>query len=239
MKKILLATLAISLVLNVQAQKKKNTKQKEKVVLKNEIDSFSYALGMSIGESLKNSGSPNLNKELLTTAINEIFNDTKTAMSKEESNTTIQQKLKEFTNRKKETQLKEGQAYLFINGKRPNVTTLPNGLQYEVLIPANMDNPKPRIVDTVKVNYAGSLINGTEFENSLKNGGPVTFPVNGVIRGWQQVLQLMPKGATWKIYIPSELAYGENPPSYNIPPNAVLIFELALLDIKPLIAKEK
>jgi FKBP-type peptidyl-prolyl cis-trans isomerase FklB len=240
MKNIILFAFAIT-VLNVQAQKRKHTTPKlpTKIVFTNEIDSFSYALGMSIGQSLKDGGSPNINTALLSTAINEIFKDTKTAMSKEEANTTIQQKLQEFAKRKKEAQVKEGQAFLFINGKRPNVTTLPNGLQYEVLIPANMDNPKPRITDTVKVNYAGTLINGVEFENSLKNGGPITFPVNGVIRGWQQVLQLMPKGATWKIYIPSELAYGENPPNYNIPQNAVLIFELALLDIKTTFTPEK
>ncbi len=239
MKKIVFVTLAITLVFNVQAQKKKSNKQKETVVLKNEMDSFSYALGMSIGESLKNGGAENVNTQLLSNAINEIFKETKTVMSKEAANNTIQQKLQEFTKRKKEAQIKEGQAFLFINGKRPSVTTLPNGLQYEVLIPANMDNPKPKIVDTVKVNYVGTLINGTEFESSIKNGAPVSFPVNGVIRGWQQVLQLMPKGATWKVYIPTELAYGENPPNYNIPQNAVLIFELALLDIKPLIPIEK
>lgn len=238
MKKIIFFAFAIS-ALNAQAQKRKHTTPTTKIVLTNETDSFSYALGMSIGQSLRDGGSPTLNTALLTTAINEIFKDTKTTMSKEEANTTIQQKLKAFAQRKKEAQIKDGQAFLFINSKRPNVTTLPNGLQYEVLIPANMDNPKPKITDTVKVNYAGSLINGVEFENSLKNGGPVTFPVNGVIRGWQQVLQLMPKGATWKIYIPTELAYGENPPNYNIPQNAVLIFELALLDIKTTFTPEK
>jgi FKBP-type peptidyl-prolyl cis-trans isomerase FklB len=234
MKKIIFIAIACTVAIHVQAQKgkKKKTVVAEKVVLKTEIDSFSYALGMSIGESLKNTGSTNVNTDLLTKAMKQIFNNNQTVMSKEDANNTLQQKLQAFTQRKKEAQIQEGKAFLFINGKRPNVTTLPNGLQYEVLIPANMDNPKPRITDTVKVNYAGSLITGVEFENSIKNGGPVTFPVNGVVRGWQQALQLMPKGATWKIYIPSELGYGENPPSYDIPQNAVLIFEIALIDIK-------
>jgi FKBP-type peptidyl-prolyl cis-trans isomerase FklB len=241
MKKIVLISIAFVFALHVQAQKgkKKKTVVAEKVILKTEIDSFSYALGMSIGESLKNTGSTNVNTELLTTAMKQIFNDNKTVMSKEDANNTLQQKLQAFTQRKKEAQIQEGKSFLFINGKRPNVTTLPNGLQYEVLIPGNIDNPKPRITDTVKVNYAGSLITGVEFENSIKNGGPVTFPVNGVVRGWQQALQLMPKGATWKIYIPSELGYGENPPSYDIPQNAVLIFEIALIDIKAAQTPEK
>jgi FKBP-type peptidyl-prolyl cis-trans isomerase FklB len=241
MKKIVLISIAFVFALNMQAQKgkKKKTVVAEKVILKTEIDSFSYALGMSIGESLKNTGSTNVNTELLTTAMKQIFNDNKTVMSKEDANNTLQQKLQAFTQRKKEAQIQEGKSFLFINGKRPNVTTLPNGLQYEVLIPANMDNPKPKITDTVQVHYAGSLINGVEFESSIKNGAPVTFPVNGVVRGWQQALQLMPKGATWKIYLPSELGYGENPPSYDIPQNAVLIFEIALLDIKPLVTQVK
>jgi FKBP-type peptidyl-prolyl cis-trans isomerase FklB len=241
MKKIILAIIAIAFVLDAAAQKTKSKSSvtTKKVILKTEVDSFSYAFGMSIGQSLKNIGGTDINLSLFNQAINEIFKDSKTVMSTEQANNTLQQKLQEFTKRKKEAQIKEGEAFLFINSKRPAVTTLPNGLQYEVLIPANMDNPKPRITDTVVVNYAGSLINGVEFESSIKSGAPVTFPVNGVIRGWQQVLQLMPKGSTWKVYIPSELAYGKDPPNYNIPQNAVLIFELALIDIKAAILPEK
>lgn len=240
-KKILLIPTVFFFIQTLYAQNRKKTTRRvlPSIVLNNATDSLSYSLGMSIGQSLKNGGVTNINTDLLNRAMNQIFKDSKTAMSTEEANNTLQKKLQEFTQRKKDAQIQEGKTFLFINGKRPSVTTLPNGLQYEVLVAANMDNPKPKITDTVKVNYAGSLINAVEFENSLKNGGPVTFPVNGVIRGWQQALQLMPKGATWKLYIPAELAYGENPPSYNIPQNAVLIFEIALMDIKPAILSDK
>ena len=241
MKKILLCVFGIAIILQANAQKRIKNKLPEvkKTVLKNETDSFSYALGMSIGESLKNSGTTNVNKELFTTAMNSVFYNTATLLTRETANATLQQKLQEFTQRKKEMQIQEGKNFLFINGKRPTVTTLPNGLQYEVIVAGNPNSPKPKITDTVVVNYAGTLINGTEFENSFKNGGPVTFPLNGVIKGWSQILQLMPKGASWKVYIPSELAYGDNPPSADIPLNAVLIFELALIDIKTAFTSEK
>ncbi len=110
---------------------------------------------------------------------------------------------------------------------------MPNGLQYEVIKTGNPAGMKPQAVDTVVVNYIGTLTNGTEFDNSVKRGQAATFPLNGVIRGWTEILQLMPKGSHWKVYIPSELGYGENPPQgAPIPPNAVLIFEITLEDIK-------
>ena len=241
MKKILLAVFAIAIIIQANAQKTKrnNPKALNNTVLKNEIDSFSYVLGMSIAQSLKNNGVTKVNNELFAKAMNEIFTNTTTILTTEMANALLQQKLQAFTQRKKDLQILEGKNFLFINGKRPNVITLPNGLQYEIIVAGNPNNPKPKITDTVIVNYAGTLVNGTEFENSFKNGGPVTFPLNGVIKGWGQILQLMPKGATWNVYIPSELAYGENPPSYNIPQNATLIFKIALIDIKAAFNSDK
>ena len=126
----------------------------------------------------------------------------------------------------------------FFNKTKAGVVALPNGLQYEIQKEGEPNGAKPKAIDTVVVNYIGTLTNGTEFDNSFKRGQPASFPLNGVIRGWTEILQLMPKGAKWKVYIPSELAYGENPPSQQIPANAVLVFEISLEDIKPAVPAE-
>ena len=119
------------------------------------------------------------------------------------------------------------------NKSRKEVTTLANGLQYEILQAGDPNGIKPTAQDTVVVHYVGTLIDGTEFDNSVKRGEPATFPVGGVIKGWTQILQLMTKGAQWKVVIPSELAYGERGAGAQIPPGSVLVFEINLIDIKP------
>ncbi len=126
-----------------------------------------------------------------------------------------------------------------MNKKRTNVVELSNGLQYEIINPGDASVTKATAMDTVVVDYVGTLKNGIEFDNSFKRGEPATFPVGGVIKGWTQVLQLMNKGAKWKVYIPSDLAYGANPPSHQIPANAVLIFEITLINIKAAVTPEK
>jgi FKBP-type peptidyl-prolyl cis-trans isomerase FklB len=122
-----------------------------------------------------------------------------------------------------------GDAFLAANKNKPGVVTLPDGLQYKIIKAGN--GPKPTANDTVTVNYAGTLINGTEFDSSYKRGQPATFPVNGVIAGWTEALQLMPVGSTWELYIPSELAYGQNGAPPVIGPNETLIFKVELLGI--------
>jgi FKBP-type peptidyl-prolyl cis-trans isomerase FklB len=123
----------------------------------------------------------------------------------------------------------EGVRFLLENKKKPGVAALPDGLQYKVITQGN--GPKPKITDTVTVNYAGTLINGKEFDSSYKRHAPATFPVNGVIPGWTEALQLMPVGSTWMLYIPSELAYGEQGTPPDIEPNKMLIFKVELLGI--------
>ena len=123
--------------------------------------------------------------------------------------------------------------FLNKNKERKGVIALPNGLQYEILQAGEENGMKPKAIDTVVVDYVGTLIDGKEFDNSLKRGEPATFPLNGVIKGWTEILQLMTKGAHWKVYIPSELGYGDRGAGGSIPPGAVLIFEITLRDIKP------
>ncbi len=125
----------------------------------------------------------------------------------------------------------EGQAFLAANGKRPGVITLPDGLQYEV-IKASTDNTKPTLTSKVKVHYHGTLINGTVFDSSVDRGEPIVYPVNGFVKGWQEVLQLMPVGSKWKVYLPADLAYGDSEAG-KIGPGSTLIFDLELLGIEP------
>ena len=204
MRKLLLSALAIIAVCSASAQKGSTDKVNPavpnsalaKTILKNDLDSFSYSLGLSIGESLKQSGITKVNQQLLAKAMNEIFTNSKTMCTKEQANSILQQKLQAFTKKKGEAQKQEGKDFLAANKKRSGITELPNGLQYEVLKAGEANGAKPKVTDTVVVNYVGTLTNGKEFDNSIKRGAPATFPLNGVIRGWTEILQLMPKGAS-------------------------------------------
>jgi FKBP-type peptidyl-prolyl cis-trans isomerase FklB len=129
-----------------------------------------------------------------------------------------------------ETNNTEGAAFLKTNGAKPGVTTLPSGLQYEVLTAGA--GKKPQADDVVLCNYRGTLLDGTEFDSSYKRGAPDTFPVSGVIKGWTEALQKMPVGSKWRIYVPANLAYGEKGAGADIGPNAVLIFDIELLSIQ-------
>jgi FKBP-type peptidyl-prolyl cis-trans isomerase len=124
----------------------------------------------------------------------------------------------------------EGEAFLARNKLNKDVVTLPDGLQYKIIIQGK--GPKPTDTDVVSVNYAGTFIDGKEFDSSYKRNEPISFPVNGVIAGWTEALKLMPVGSTWMLYIPSELAYGEQGSPPTIPPNTMLIFKVELLAIK-------
>jgi FKBP-type peptidyl-prolyl cis-trans isomerase FklB len=125
---------------------------------------------------------------------------------------------------------KDGGTFLAENKKKEGVVTLPSGLQYKVLKKGS--GKKPKAEQTVSVQYRGMLTDGTEFDSSYKRGEPATFPVNGVIKGWTEALQLMPVGSKWQLFVPSDLAYGEKGAGQVIPPNATLIFEVELLSIK-------
>jgi FKBP-type peptidyl-prolyl cis-trans isomerase FklB len=209
---------------------------KEPVVLKNQKDKVSYSIGVNIGENLKRQ-SLDVNPDALAQGIKDVLSGSKALMTEEEVKDTLktfQQELKakrtEHLKELSEKNKKEGDAFLAENKKKEGVITLPSGLQYKVIKEGTGE--KPKITDTVTVNYRGTLINGTEFDSSYKRGQPATFPVNGVIAGWTEALQLMKVGSEWQLFVPSNLAYGERAVGRDIGPNATLIFDIELLAIK-------
>jgi len=205
--------------------------------LKTSIDSFSYAVGLNIGESLKNQGISEMNLSMMSKAIDDILKERPKLISPEKANMTLQQKLQEFAKKKAEQAKSKEQEFLATCKGKEGIISLPNGLMYEIIKVGDPNGIKPRAIDTVVVDYVGRLADGTEFDNSFKRGQPATFPLGGVIRGWTEILQLMTVGAHWKVYIPSELGYGERGAGGSIPPNAPLVFEITLKDIKPAASK--
>lgn len=193
------------------------------------VDSLSYAMGVQTASYYKAQGAAKINSAMVKKAYDDVYSDKAPLMTPEQCNMTIQTKLQEYMSQKSDGQKEEGMKFLEENKKRPGVTTLPSGLQYEIITKGV--GPIPQSTDTVKANYAGTLIDGTEFDNSYKRGEPITIPVTGVIQGWVQALQLMPTGSKWKLFIPSDLAYGDRGAGGAIPGGAALIFEIELLEI--------
>lgn len=193
------------------------------------MDKLSYAIGMNIANSLKSSGITNLNIDDFTNAIKAVYGGVKTDLSYDEAKKTINDYFEKLEKELPEKNLKEGKAFLEENKKREGVQTLPSGLQYEILRKGN--GKKPSASDRVECHYHGTLIDGTVFDSSVQRGTPAVFGVNQVIKGWVEALQLMEEGAKWRLFIPSELAYGENAPGGAIGPNATLIFDVELLKV--------
>ena len=142
----------------------------------------------------------------------------------------LSDKLKAFMQQKENDNLQAGEIFLAENGKRENVVTLPSGLQYEII--KQGDGPKPLATNTVTCHYHGTTIKGEIFDSSVRRGQPASFPLNAVIKGWTEALQLMPVGSKWKLYIPPHLAYGNRGVSREIGPNSTLIFEVELLSFR-------
>jgi len=185
----------------------------------------SYGIGVNIARQIKGSGM-DFDPEVLARGIRDALAG-KALLNDQEIEQAMQAFQQELLGKVKQ----EGEAFLAENTKKKGVTTQPSGLQYEVLKAGT--GKQPKATDTVTVNYEGKLINGTVFDSSYKRGEPATFPVNGVIKGWTEALQLMKVGAKWRLYVPSGLAYGANPrPGGPIRPNDPLIFEVELLDVK-------
>ena len=195
----------------------------------NSIDSLSYSIGVQVAEYYKTQGVEKINGDFVKKAFDDVLNNKKLLISEDACNMKIQQKLQEFMSKKISGDKEAGAKFLEENKKRPGVVTLPSGLQYEIITKGT--GPIPKSTDTVKANYAGTLIDGTEFDNSYKRGAPITIPVTGVIRGWVEALEMMPVGSKWKLFIPSDLGYGDRGAGGAIPGGAALIFDIELLEI--------
>ena len=193
------------------------------------MDKISYALGLSIGNNFLSSGINKVDFDSFLKGMKDVINGGDTDRDYEEAKQVINDYFTKLQDEKLDINLKAGEEFLSINKNKAGVVTLPSGLQYEIL--KTGDGPKPALTDQVKCHYHGTLIDGTVFDSSVKRGQPATFGVNQVIPGWVEALQLMPVGSKWKLFIPSDLAYGKAGAGQSIEPNSTLIFEVEILDI--------
>lgn len=201
-----------------------------------ELDKISYALGLSMGNNFMASGIQEINVEDFADGVAAVFYGSQPKMTYDEAKEVIRQYFTAVEARQKEEAAKlaeinekAGKDFLEENGKRVEVKTLPSGLQYEVL--KEGDGAQPTASDQVEVHYTGKLIDGTVFDSSEERGTPATFGVTQVIPGWVEALQLMKAGSRWRLFIPSQLAYGPNGAGGVIGPNATLIFDVELLKV--------
>jgi len=218
------------------AKKSTATKAATPFTLKTPKDKTSYALGMSVGAGLHRQG-VEVDPAIVARGLKDSLAGSKTLLTEEEARAILTQLQNDVRARQQEkakeegaTNRKEGEAFLAANKSKEGVKTLPDGLQYKVLKEGT--GPKPTANDTVSVNYRGTLINGKEFDSSAKHGGPASFQVGGVLKGWTEALQLMPVGSKWELVIPSDLAYGDRGAGPDIGPGDTLIFEVELLSIQ-------
>lgn len=235
MKKFLFLFIATSLAVNVAfAQKKKSSKKlKEPAPVEQEmktlLDSVSYSIGITIGTNLQKEGFDTINTEMVQKALLDFYSGKGTKLNEQQANGTLMKYYEEMKKLEADKNLKEGQKFLEENKKNPEVVTLPSGLQYMVLKEGT--GPKPTINDQVTTHYHGTLLNGKVFDSSVERGEPAKFPLNGVIQGWIEALQLMNVGSKYKLFIPPHLAYGEKGAGGVIGPNTTLIFEVELISI--------
>jgi FKBP-type peptidyl-prolyl cis-trans isomerase len=198
-----------------------------------ENDSVSYYLGIYSGMELKRIQvpMPKINFELYSKAVKEVFEAKDGKINMQEASVYLNKYFTKVMAKENEKYLKEGEEFLAKNKTRSGVITTSTGLQYEVIKEGN--GKLPKLDDMVSVQYKGTLLDGTVFDSSIDRGKPITMPVNGVIKGWQEILQMMKVGSKYKVFVPSNLAYGQNSPGGKIKPNMTLIFELELLSIEP------
>ena len=193
------------------------------------MDKISYALGLSIGNNFQNSGINNLQVEDFVKGLKDVLSEAQPEISYDEAKQVINDYFMNLQKERLELNKKAGEEFLNINKGKAGVVTLPSGLQYQVL--KKGEGSKPTASDKVKCHYHGTLINGTVFDSSVQRGEPAVFGVSQVIPGWVEALQLMPVGSKWRLFIPSNLAYGEHGAGDAIEPNSALVFDVELLDI--------
>lgn len=203
----------------------------------NGLDRISYALGLSMGNNFRSSGIAKINVKDFADGVAAVFSGKQPKMTYDEAKEEIRKFFTEMEERQKaesakmgEVNAKAGESFLAENAKRPEVKTTATGLQYEIV--KEGDGPTPGRSDRVTVHYTGKLIDGTVFDSSVERGEPATFGVTQVIPGWVEALQMMKVGSTWRLFIPSKLAYGPNGAGGMIGPNATLIFDVELIKIE-------
>ena len=239
MKKVLVFPVLALFAGSVMAQTKTAAKAGAKPVakasaavkpLKTPGDSLSYAFGISLGEFLKNQGVTSISYPLMNLAISQTLKGQKTYLKADQCNMIIGKVGDAKREKTVGVEKQAGAKFLAENKKRAGIMETATGLQYEVITKGS--GPVPALSDTISAHYKGTLLNGFEFDNSYKRGEPLSIPVSGVIPGWTEALQLMPVGSKWKLYIPSNLAYGDYGAGADIPGGSTLIFEIELLGIK-------
>jgi FKBP-type peptidyl-prolyl cis-trans isomerase FklB len=195
----------------------------------------SYVLGLNIGGNLRTDGI-NIQADAFLRGVKDALANAKPALSEEQINAVLTRLQSDVDASRNEKMLEaaaanktQGEAFLKANGAKPGVVTLPSGLQYQILTPGK--GPTPKASDTVMCNYRGTLIDGTEFDSSAQHGGPASLDVGAVIPGWTEALQKMPVGSKWRLFVPSDLAYGDRGAGGAIGPNATLIFDIELVAI--------
>jgi FKBP-type peptidyl-prolyl cis-trans isomerase FklB len=224
MKNLLIASATVLLALPLSAQEKS-------AQLKDQKDKVSYSIGLNVGFNLSKQ-KISVNPDALSAGVKDALAG-KPQMTEAEVKDTMTAFEKEMMEKQKaegEKNAADGVKFLEENKKKAGIKTTASGLQYKSLKEGSGPSPKP--TDTVTVNYRGTLLDGTEFDSSYKRNEPATFPLNGVIKGWTEGLQLMKKGSKYQFFIPAALAYGERSPGAGIPANSTLIFEVELLEIK-------
>ena len=205
----------------------------DKPQLKDLKDKVSYSVGLNVGSNFKKQGQE-LNPDALLAGLKDALSGKTPALTEKELKETMEAWSKQMEDKQKvagEKNAADATKFLAENKKKDGVKTTASGLQYKVM--KEGAGAQPKETDTVTVNYRGTLINGTEFDSSYKRGQPATFPVNGVIKGWTEALQLMKPGSKYQLFIPADLAYGPRAVGPDITPNSALIFEVELLEVKP------
>jgi FKBP-type peptidyl-prolyl cis-trans isomerase FklB len=197
--------------------------------LKNEQDSVSYSMGLLMGTSIQKAGITEINDQIFLQGIKDMVYGTPQIISPDQANMIMNAYLMKLVTKKAQDNLQKGQLFLAENAKKEGVITLPSGLQYKVI--KEGEGPSPVDTSMVTVHYTGTFIDGKVFDSSVERGEPAEFAVGDVIPGWTEALKLMKAGANYMVYIPANLAYGENSPA-SIEPNSVMVFDIHLLSFK-------
>jgi len=226
MKRVIISIYAVALFLiSIQAYAQRSKKDK----LETEVDSLSYAIGISFANSIKTQDIPELNIDKITMALENLINENEPKMTVQEAQKFIQTYLTGLKEKQKQENLIKANEFLEDNMKKDGVHVLPSGLQYKII--KEGIGVSPTLANKVKTHYKGTLLDGTEFDSSYERGEPIEFKLGGVIKGWQEALKLMKPGSKWILYIHPDLGYGERGTG-PIPANSLLIFEIELLSVE-------